>query len=220
VRSQEYGSGHYKLDGTPGQDALPLAAHLSADGRTVLLVVPGMRPAMQMELDYDLRTAGSGAARAPVRDTLYLTVHAADTLDLAAAGFGALDWRASMRRAEAAARASVAVRKDAPRVAATAAEGARVYQRAGCMGCHSVDGTTAGKTGPTFRGLYGATRPLTNGGRRVADGAYLTQSILDPASEIVRGYEPGMPSFRGILKDAELESVILYIRSLGGRPAR
>ena len=95
-----------------------------------------------------------------------------------------------------------------------------MYQRAGCTGCHSVDGTTAGKTGPTFRGLYGAPRPLADGRTRTATDAYLRQSMLDPASEIVRGYEPGMPSFRGVLRDAELESLILYIRSLGGRPAR
>jgi mono/diheme cytochrome c family protein len=218
VRSKEYGSGHFRLDGTPGQETLPLAAHLSADGRTVLLVVPGMKPVMQMELGYDLRSAGVGAAaRTPLRDTLYLTVHAVDTLDLARAGFGTLDWRASMRRAAA---PNLAVAKDAPRSTATAAEGARVYQRAGCMGCHSVDGTTAGKTGPTFKGLWGAARPLANGRTRRADEAYLRQSILDPASEIVRGYEPGMPSFRGILKDAEIESMILYIRSLGGQTAR
>jgi hypothetical protein len=80
-----------------------------------------------------------------------------------------------------------------------------------------VDGTTAGKTGPTFRGLYGAARPLTTGRTRTANDAYLRQAILDPASEIVRGFEPGMPSFRGVLSDAEIASVILYIRSLGGR---
>jgi mono/diheme cytochrome c family protein len=216
VRSAQYGSGHFRLDGTPGRDTLPVAAELSSDGRTLLVVAPGMRPVMQMQLAYDLRARD----RAPVRDTLYLTAHAVDTLDLAAAGFGALDWQALMRRAVAP-RPALAVSKDAPRAsAATAAEGARIYQRAGCVGCHSVDGTTAGKTGPTFKGLWGAARPLTNGRTRAADEAYLRQSVLDPASEIVRGYEPGMPSFRGVLSDAEIASVIAYIRSLGARPAR
>jgi mono/diheme cytochrome c family protein len=209
VRSSEYGSGHYKLDGTPGQETLPLAAHLSADGRTALLVVPDMKPAMQYQLAYDLR-GRDGAAR---RDTLWLTVHAVDPLDLARAGFGALDWRASARRAAAKA---VAAAPNAP-ARASATLGAALYQQKGCVGCHSVDGTTAGKTGPTFRGLYGSLVTLTGGRTVRADAAYLRRSILDPAREVVRGYEPGMPSFRGVLTDVEVASLVAYIRSLGGR---
>ncbi|MEP6620347.1 MAG: cytochrome c [bacterium] len=44
--------------------------------------------------------------------------------------------------------------------------------------------------------------------------------IVDPASEVVRGFEPGMPTFRGVLSDAEVESLIRYIASLGGRARR
>jgi mono/diheme cytochrome c family protein len=32
----------------------------------------------------------------------------------------------------------------------------------------------------------------------------------------VQGHEPAMPSFRGVLSDAEIRSVVMYIRSLGG----
>ncbi|MEO8562653.1 MAG: DUF6797 domain-containing protein [bacterium] len=203
VRSSAYGSGHFKRDGTAGHDRLPVAAHLSADGRSVLLIVPDMKPAMQMQLDYDLR----GRDGTPIKSALYLTVHAVDPLNLAAAGFGSLDWRASARRASASA-ASLA---SAP---SSAALGAQLYAKSGCVACHSIDGTQAGKTGPTFRRLYGSTVKLVGKPARVADDAYLMQSIMDPASEIVQGYEPGMPSFKGVLSEADVRSIVMYIRAL------
>jgi mono/diheme cytochrome c family protein len=211
VRSSAYGSGHFKLDGTAGQETLPLRAHLSSDGRTVLLVVPEMKPVMQMQLDYDLRSRQGSL----MRDTVYLTVHATDPLDLARAGFGSLDWRASMRRARATKPVVAAAASPA-----TVATGATLYQQKGCVGCHSVDGTTAGKTGPTFKGLYGSSVPLITGATRKADDAYLRRSILDPAREIVKGFEPGMPSYRGVLSEQEIESLIRYIKALGGRDGR
>ncbi len=210
VRSSAYGSGHFKLDGSAGQETLPLRAHVSSDGRTVLLVVPDMKPVMQMQLGYNLRSR-QGAA---LRDTLYLTVNATDPLDVARAGFASLDWRASARRATGApARAVVAT-------ASSASLGAALYRQKGCIGCHSIDGTQAGKTGPTLKGLFGTSAKLTGGGTRQANDAYLRRSMLDPASEIVQGFEPGMPSFRGVLSDAEIESLIRYIRSLGRAAVR
>jgi mono/diheme cytochrome c family protein len=203
-RSSAYGSGHFRRDGTAGHDRANVAAHLSADGHSVLLVVPEMRPVMQMQLDYDLRSA----AGQPLRNTLYLTVHSVDPLDLRAAGFGALDWRASARRAAS----SVAPAT----VAASAGEGARIVQRSGCLACHSIDGTTVGKTGPTLKGLYGSQVRLVGKPPVRADDAYLTRSILEPGADIVQGHEPAMPSFRGVLSDAEIRSVVMYIRSLGG----
>ena len=71
--------GHFKRDGSAGHDRLNVAAHLSPDGRSVLLVVPDMKPAMQMQLDYDLR-GRDGAAR---KSALYLTVHAVDPSETA-----------------------------------------------------------------------------------------------------------------------------------------
>jgi hypothetical protein len=34
------------------------------------------------------------------------------------------------------------------------------------------------------------------------------------------GFDPGMPTCRGVLADAEVESLIRYIRSLGGTGGR
>ena len=208
-RTSAYGSGHFKRDGSAGHDRANVAAHLSADGRSVLLVVPEMRPVMQMQLDYDLRSA----AGAPIKNTLYLSVRSVDPLDLGAAGFGTVDWRASARRAASPAAATTAV-------AASADQGARIVQRSGCLACHSVDGTTAGKTGPTFKGLYGSQVRLVGKPAVRADDAYLTRSILEPAADIVQGHEPGMPSFKGVLSEAEIRAVVLYIRSLGTASGR
>ncbi|MDB4883794.1 MAG: cytochrome c class [Gemmatimonadetes bacterium] len=207
VRSSSYGSGHFKRDSSAGHDRHPVDAHLSPDGRTVLLVVPQMRPVMQMQLDYDLRSRQG----TPIRSTLYLTVHSVDAMNLAAAGFGSLDWRASARRADAS--ASVAA---AP-AASSAAIGARLFQRSGCAGCHSVDGTAAGKTGPTLKGVYGSQVKLANRPARLADEDYIRQSLLDPSRELVQGYEPFMPSFRGVLTDAEVSSLVMYVKTLGVR---
>ena len=211
VRTSAYGSGHFKLDGTPGQDKLSLRPHLSADGRTLLLVVPDMRPVMQMQLAYDVKSR----AGAVLRDTLYLTVHAIDSLDLTHAGFGSLNWRAD---ALVATKAATGAPK--PIEKASAALGAALYRDKGCAACHSVDGTLAGKIGPSFKGLYGSSVKLTTGATRTADDAYLRRSILDPASEIVKGFEPGMPTFRGVLSNAEVESLVRYMKTLAAPKAR
>src|SRR5829696_2919425 len=208
-RTSGYGSGHFKRDGSAGHDRANVVAHLAPDGRTLLLVVPQMQPVMQMQLDYDLRSV-SGTR---LRNSLYLTVQSVDPLDLRTAGFPALDWRASARRATAAGTAA--------RTASSSAEsGARVFQRAGCIACHSVDGTQAGKTGPTLKGVHGSQVKLVGKPAVRADDAYLTRSITDPGAEIVQGYEPGMPSFRGVLSEAEIRSVVMYIRSLGAAVGR
>jgi cytochrome c oxidase subunit 2 len=49
-----------------------------------------------------------------------------------------------------------------------------------------------------------------------ADEAYIRNSILNPTAQVVAGYQPVMPSFRGQVSDAELSQLVAYIRSLGG----
>lgn len=36
--------------------------------------------------------------------------------------------------------------------AGSAPQGAQLYQRMGCAGCHSIDGSQEGRAGPTFKG--------------------------------------------------------------------
>jgi len=55
--------------------------------------------------------------------------------------------------------------------------------------------------------------------RVTADDVYLRQSILEPAAKIVEGYERGevsMPSYAGVLSESQVQSLILFIKSLGG----
>jgi hypothetical protein len=68
--------------------------------------------------------------------------------------------------------------------------------------------------------VYGSRVTFTDGTSRVADDAYIRQSLLDPASQIVKGYEEGMPSFQGVLSEGEISSLVLYIRSLGSSSPR
>ena len=47
-----------------------------------------------------------------------------------------------------------------------------------------------------------------------ANEFYIRTSILEPEKKIVAGYHPGMASYKGILADDQVDSIILYIRSL------
>ena len=99
----------------------------------------------------------------------------------------------------------------------SAAAGRDLYQKMGCIGCHSVDGTREGKVGPTFKNLGDARRTFTDGSSAIADSAYIRRSILTPSDQIVAGYPEGMPSFNGMLSDAQITSLVLYIQSLRNR---
>ncbi len=93
-----------------------------------------------------------------------------------------------------------------------AALGREVAVRNGCFSCHTVTGEPY--LAPTWRGLYGSSVELSDGRRVIADGAYLTQSIMQPEIQVVRGYEPVMPSYHGILGAADVGAIVEYIRSL------
>ena len=93
-----------------------------------------------------------------------------------------------------------------------AAMGQRVAAEAGCLRCHTVDGTP--HIAPTWAGLYDAVIPLADGTQLIADAAYLTRSIMDPAAEIHRGFTNVMPSYQGILTAPQIGAIVEYIHSL------
>jgi cytochrome c oxidase subunit 2 len=104
-----------------------------------------------------------------------------------------------------------------------AAVGRSVAADAGCLRCHTVDGTP--HIGPTWAGLYSATIPLQSGARVVADVEYLTKSMMDPAADLHLGFPNVMPSYQGLLTAPQIGAIVEYIRSLrdvsrhaGGQP--
>lgn len=96
-----------------------------------------------------------------------------------------------------------------------AATGEALFRQYGCSGCHNPNG---GGVGPSFVGIYGRQVPLSDGTFATVDDRYIHDSILLPKSQIVAGYQPVMPSFRGQLSEGEIFSLIAYIKSLGVAP--
>lgn len=96
--------------------------------------------------------------------------------------------------------------------AALIAEGEKLARSAGCLSCHTTNGRPL--TGPTWKGLYGKTVELANGQKVKADDNYIRQSILEPQSQVVKGYNPIMPSYQGRLSDDQIKAIIAYIKSL------
>jgi glucose/arabinose dehydrogenase/cytochrome c2 len=205
VRTYRYGSPQLKSDGSTGVDRLaPSSAYLSKDGHSVFIGVPGMKPVMQMRVGWSLTTATGSA----FQDSAYVTPYELLAFEPAGEGFGNIT-------VDLTSKVTTAVDATGP---ITAQEGRRVYERYGCAACHSMEGPAVAKLGPTFRGLYGSDRTFASGVVRVtADEAYLRESILEPSAKVVSGFGRtgmGMPSYAGVLSDAQIESLILFIKSL------
>jgi cytochrome c oxidase subunit 2 len=77
-----------------------------------------------------------------------------------------------------------------------------------------VDGS--GGTGPTFKGIFGASHAMTDGTNVTVDENYLRESILEPQKKVRAGYEPVMPTYSGRLSDREITALVAYIESLAG----
>jgi cytochrome c oxidase subunit 2 len=92
--------------------------------------------------------------------------------------------------------------------------GRKLFQTRGCMQCHSLDGSA--KTGPTLLNIFGHSVKLSDGTTVTADENYIRKSILEPAAQVVAGFEPVMPTFQGRLKDAEIMAIIEYLKAPEG----
>jgi cytochrome c oxidase subunit 2 len=89
--------------------------------------------------------------------------------------------------------------------------GASLFQRFGCETCHRTGGTIQG---PSLTGLFGKTVQLEGGATVVVDEDYIRESIVDPRAKIVAGYQPIMPTFKGLISEEGLLQLIAYIKSL------
>ncbi|RMG45024.1 MAG: cytochrome c oxidase subunit II [Acidobacteria bacterium] len=90
--------------------------------------------------------------------------------------------------------------------------GELLYQKRGCKQCHSTDGSPG--VGPTFKGIMGRRRVLTDGSEVVVDENFIRESILYPQAKVAAGFDPVMPTFQGRLKDEEIDAIIAYLKTL------
>ena len=90
--------------------------------------------------------------------------------------------------------------------------GAKLFAQEQCTSCH-------GQWAPTMAGLYMSKVPLADGRVVVANDDYIRRSIIDPAADVVEGFQGNgtelMPTFRGSLTEEQIEELIEYIKSLG-----
>ncbi len=202
-RTWQYGSPHLKADNSPGQDWLtPSSAYLSKDRRSVFVGLPDMKPVQQMRIGWGLSTPEG----VKVEGNAYFTPYDLVKFDPAVEGFDKLEVDLTPKPSLAPATAP-----------ASAAEGQRLYQLMGCMACHSIDDSVQLKIGPSWKGLYGKKREIFKGQPVEATEDYLRESILTPTAKVVKGYEKieaGMPVYSGVLNDSQIESLIMFIKTL------
>jgi cytochrome c oxidase subunit 2 len=92
-----------------------------------------------------------------------------------------------------------------------AATGEKLFRALGCSGCH---GNSSKVRAPPLENVYGRPVALANDATVIADERYLRDSILQPKKEVAAGYEPVMPSFDGLVDEAELQMLLAYLKSL------
>jgi cytochrome c oxidase subunit II len=91
------------------------------------------------------------------------------------------------------------------------ATGQQMFVQMGCATCHSS--STQGR-GPNLAGLFGKQVALDDGRTVFADENYIRESILNPATKVVAGFKPIMPTYQGQVSEENLVALVAYIKSL------
>lgn len=95
--------------------------------------------------------------------------------------------------------------------------GAALYHAMGCVTCHAISGSRERKIGPTLRGVYGKSRTFMDGSKSIADDEYLRESIVYPTRRTLLGFDLqdiNMPPYHELLTGPQVESLVLFIKSL------
>jgi cytochrome c oxidase subunit 2 len=90
-----------------------------------------------------------------------------------------------------------------------------LYERQGCKGCHSVDGTIV--VGPSFKGSFGTSMDMSDGSKVQMDEVYIRNSILNPQSQARASFVAKinqMNSYANKLKEDEISALTAFIKSL------
>jgi len=92
-----------------------------------------------------------------------------------------------------------------------AQRGAKLFNDLACSTCHLDTGQGRG---PSLKDILGKTEELQDGSSVVVDEAYLRESILTSQAKIVKGFQPLMPTFQGLVSEENLVALIEHVKSL------
>jgi cytochrome c oxidase subunit II len=93
--------------------------------------------------------------------------------------------------------------------------GEKVFAELGCVTCHRSD--SSGR-GPNLQGVFGKPVELADGRTVTADENYLRECILNPGAKRVKGFQPIMPTFQGLVSEEQVNALVAYVKSLS-KPA-
>jgi cytochrome c oxidase subunit 2 len=91
------------------------------------------------------------------------------------------------------------------------ATGEKIFAELGCSTCHRTD--TQGR-GPNLQGVFGKPVQLEDGRTVTADENYVRECILDPGAKRVKGFQPIMPTFQGLVSEEQVNALVAYIKSI------
>jgi cytochrome c oxidase subunit 2 len=91
------------------------------------------------------------------------------------------------------------------------ASGEKIFAELGCATCHRAD--TQGR-GPNLQGVFGKPVQLEDGRTVTADENYVRECILDPGAKRVKGFQPIMPTFQGLVTEEQVNALVAYIKSI------
>ena len=97
-----------------------------------------------------------------------------------------------------------------------AATGEKIFSQLGCATCHRTD--TQGR-GPNLQGVFGKPVQLEDGRTVTADENYVRECILDPGAKRVKGFQPIMPTFQGLVSEEQVNALVAYVKSLSNSSA-
>jgi cytochrome c oxidase subunit II len=91
------------------------------------------------------------------------------------------------------------------------ATGEKLFAELACSTCHQTGGQGRG---PSLQGVFGKPVALEDGRVVTADENYIRECILDPAARRVKGFQPIMPTFQGLVSEDQVNALVAYVKSL------
>jgi cytochrome c oxidase subunit II len=91
------------------------------------------------------------------------------------------------------------------------ATGEKIFSELGCVTCHRSDSTGRG---PNLQGVFGHPVQLEDGRTVTADENYIRECILSPGDRRVKGFQPIMPTFQGLVSEEQVNALVAYVKSL------